>query len=75
MSVMKKQKSPPFISYKRDKTQISGEANEDVIKLVRNEQHRSWVFKFIRLILGYLVADNYVIDAIKSGIKLLSCYL
>ena len=69
---MKKKKHSSKVDYKRGNVEISGEGNQEVISLARTDQITSWVFKFIRLIIGYLVVENYLIDSIKDAYKLVS---
>lgn len=52
---MSKKKKSSYFKYKNGKLEIEGDSNNpDLIKLAKNDQKISWVFKFIRLILAFI---------------------
>lgn len=66
---MSKKKKGSYFRYKNGKLEIEGDSNNhDLIKLAKNDQIVSWVFKFIRLILGLsaITAVNKVFSFLKS---------
>ena len=67
---MSKKKKGSYFKYKNGKLEIEGDSNNpDLIKLVKNDQIVSWIFKFIRLILAFAT-----VPTVQKGIEFIYHY-